>query len=66
MKNFLQFCPKLMGFKVIKKIFRRNLEETANIFFLDDINKSNKPIFLFGPNFKIVDIKSNESPNKTL
>ena len=58
MKNFLQFSPKLMGLKVIKKIFRRNLEETANIFFLDDINKSNKPIFLFGPNFKIVDIKS--------
>jgi hypothetical protein len=58
MKNFLHVSLKLMGLKIKKNFFRRNLGENKNIFFLNDINKSNKPIFLFGPNFKIVDIKS--------
>ena len=61
MKNFLPNSLKMMGLKTKKNFSERNLGKNINIFFLDDINKSNKPIFLFGPNFKIVDIKSTMS-----
>jgi hypothetical protein len=58
MKKILLISPKLVGLKTKKIFFRQYLGKNVNIFILDDLNKSNKPILLFGPNLKIVDIKS--------
>ena len=58
MKKILLISPKLVGLKTKKIFFRQYLGKNVNIFILDDLNKSNKPIILFGPNLKILDIKS--------